>query len=617
MRNQKCIHITPTIPTAMEDILPKLHASGSSKKTAGPTHEGIGLPFDLQNRIQHDADLELWEGRDDARKRHRLLVVRAINESATTRSLKKLEDFEHPSVLPFQVYLDAAQLLATTPVPDGSLRELFEKRWTAGQSGLPQVEMAEWIAGLAVDLANIYAEYNFCHLWLRPDNLIFTDGRLRFAYFGIGQFVWCGNRKRLSTLNPGYFATECHTGPFSHKSDQFSLASIYVEMRTGKHPFANYLHDGRQRRRMPHHATGGISRNRATPDLRLLSDKEREVIKRALNPDPFNRYPNSTEFSEALLAALPPTKVSFSEPTPENTLPPTVLKTPPAHHPLFPKPGSYPETGELPALPNFNEYESMDLIEPKGSGTLPEMAGQLMPEFPTTISKLTLGTSELYRADQYQFLIHPRQGLQHSFCTRLPFQDLLEALNSFNTKWNATIVHNQHSGLVLVVKSGTSLWDRLLGRQGELMVILKVVRKHSPSPVTAKVVVKIKAADDNLEHLGRDLRRVGPKLIHSLRTFCQAVPEIRADLRWSCTRPIQVLHIFSELGMPVSMACMGKDISQRGIGFYSPQNLPRPDIFVHLPWLPDFQKTAVPAQVVRTTTLRNGWYEIGASFSHR
>ncbi len=613
MQKQPRIHMTSAIPPGGEGIVPQSASTqGAGYKAQGPVRGNVLLPFELKGLVQKEESFEVWEGRDENNNRYRLLAVRDIDDSKTTQLLKRLNQFAHPSVLPFQVYLDAAQFLATTTLGEGSLRDLFEERWETGQSGLPQMELTEWIAGLALDLADVYGQYSFCHLWLTPENLVFAQGRLHFAYFGIGQFVWVGNRKRLSALNPGYFAPECLPGPFTHKSDQFSLAAIYVEMRTGKHPFAGVAREGRKSRRPERRGTL-IRRTRAIPDLGLLSAKEQDVLMRALNPDPFNRYPNCVDFSEALLEALPPTSISFPEALMENA-----EFSMPAHQrqsvrqPPFLKTGSCPDTAEMPALPNFNEHDLTELLGPDG-GTLPELASQPMPQFPTTISKLTLGVSELHRGDQYQFVLHPRQGLQHSFCTRLPFQDLLAAITTFQQDWQATIVHNQNSRLILIVKSA-GIWGSLLGRSSEVMVAVRVTRKLSPSLVTAKVAVEVKSADENREHLGKNLRRVGPKLIESLRQYCRAIPEIRSDLRWSCARPIQVLHIFSELGMPVSLACMGKDISRKGIGFYAPQSLPRPDIFVHLPWIPEFQKTAVPAQVVRTSSLRNGWFEIGAAF---
>src|SRR5262245_8332711 len=79
----------------------------------------------------------------------------------------------------------------------------------------------------------------------------------------------------------------------SEKSDQYSLAMSYVELRLDR----SYSHD------MMEIMLDHLER---TPDLNPLPEPEQHALKKALSKDPSNRYASCLEFLEALEQAGAP-----------------------------------------------------------------------------------------------------------------------------------------------------------------------------------------------------------------------------------------------------------------------------------------------------------------------
>src|SRR5262249_61265426 len=98
-----------------------------------------------------------------------------------------------------------------------------------------------------------------------------------------------GGGPKLGAITPLYAAPEVFQGKISPRSDQYSLAIAYQELLTGTLPFQAK----NSRKLLLLHA-------QAQPDLRALSEEDREVIGRALAKDPEQRFPSCTALVEAL-----------------------------------------------------------------------------------------------------------------------------------------------------------------------------------------------------------------------------------------------------------------------------------------------------------------------------
>ena len=98
-----------------------------------------------------------------------------------------------------------------------------------------------------------------------------------------------GYHRRVGTLN--YTAPELFQGWLSDRSDQYSLAVTYCELRGGRLPF-------------PETPPGaGKEYVRPNPDLSMLTTAEAAVMFRSLSPVPQDRWPSCREFIAALTKA--------------------------------------------------------------------------------------------------------------------------------------------------------------------------------------------------------------------------------------------------------------------------------------------------------------------------
>ena len=94
-----------------------------------------------------------------------------------------------------------------------------------------------------------------------------------------------------SSMTPAYAAPELFDGQASGKSDQYSLAVSYCQLRGGRLPF-----NGSAIQLMACHLSG-------TPDLSMLPAEEQPIVARALAKDPADRWPDCRTFVTALTRA--------------------------------------------------------------------------------------------------------------------------------------------------------------------------------------------------------------------------------------------------------------------------------------------------------------------------
>ncbi|HQU46635.1 MAG TPA: protein kinase, partial [Pirellulales bacterium] len=123
------------------------------------------------------------------------------------------------------------------------------------------------------------------HTDLRPANLLLFGNVVK-----VGNFAWCraleGEEAEVSGMpvraaRPTT-APELAAGRIHRRTDQFSLAAAYVQMRTGNMLLESGLPTGV--------ASGAVAG--AQLDFSALSEGEADVIHRAMHADPSERYPS-------------------------------------------------------------------------------------------------------------------------------------------------------------------------------------------------------------------------------------------------------------------------------------------------------------------------------------
>jgi serine/threonine-protein kinase len=124
-----------------------------------------------------------------------------------------------------------------------------------------------------------------------PDTIHVVDGKARLARRAThpvptpGSVVWVGA--------PAYMAPEVWSGAAGAGSDQYALACVYAELRTGRSLFPGSD--------LPTVMRGHLE---AAPNLGGYSEAERQVLTRALAKPAHKRYPSCRDFTEQLARAV-------------------------------------------------------------------------------------------------------------------------------------------------------------------------------------------------------------------------------------------------------------------------------------------------------------------------
>lgn len=182
------------------------------------------------------------------------------------REVRITAQLDHPNILPLKNadFIDGVFAIVQ-PLGERSLDERLATRMNL-------VTKLDYIDQMLAGLSYAH-EHGIIHCDIKPDNLIlFADGRLRLADFGIAKFA----RKTIqgsASGSVGYMAPEQAMGRPSARSDVFAAGLVIHQLLTGKLPTwpFNWPHDGWERLKRQH------------PDLR-------ELVRRSLEVEARKRY---------------------------------------------------------------------------------------------------------------------------------------------------------------------------------------------------------------------------------------------------------------------------------------------------------------------------------------
>lgn len=240
-------------------------------------------------RVLDDAELAAAE--------QRILAV-PHQPSAVERSLA--ETLDAPAAAADD--LSSLELIVAMGLGDQTLSDRLREAGQAGQQGLPLPQLLQWMqeAARALDHFNSGSRRSadnvvaVQHCDIKPQNILLVGDVVQVCDFGLARAQGEVRATSNNMASLAYAAPEMVTKPYdpSSTTDQYCLAVTYVELRTGRLPYAEVT-------------PAAIIRSKidGTLDLSGLSPAEKRVLEKALQVDPARRFQSCTEMVRAIQSA--------------------------------------------------------------------------------------------------------------------------------------------------------------------------------------------------------------------------------------------------------------------------------------------------------------------------
>ena len=524
---------------------------------------------------------DVWQAVDSQGKSRRALCLLSFIRY-DARLIGHLQTLRDPALPSTEVHWSPAErLVILTDWCEGTLRDRFDQHRMAGHPGIPHSELLPLLRSAAEALDSLYARYGILHLGLHPRNLLIDGQGVRVADFGLLPLVWLPTGQPASAVNARYCAPELFERQPSRSADQYSLALIYAEMSTGAHPRpqrpgsgAHRRPEGQSSRPIRPGKPAGLAQRAPKIDLDLLPAPEREVVARALSPDPSRRFESCVAFVEALLAAKhKKVEAAYDE------LPPVI------------------------------PYASL-LGEPPPPDTV-------LPNTHQLVLALTKPSDprKVHGPQNSRYFIQP----DGTWLYRLPLALFPGAMQlkveGFCQHWNGRIVRQEGDSFLLQLELPVprGFWERFT-QPRRLEVSIEVESLGTGPSRLTEAKVRLGYEGDSRDNSDRVLATMAPQVFDSVRLYLQASPEQRTMERWALNDPVHVYPVMPGLELAPTMEGVCRNISYGGIRFRLAEQPPSEHLYLHLHSSPAALGYALLVQVSRLQVTSEG-VEIGGCFA--
>jgi serine/threonine protein kinase len=261
---------------------------------------------------------EVWEARASGGVRCALKVVRDLQGKGKHEFavLDKIRELDHPNLVQLRGYWllapdgnripshkvglpgvpDPSSVIISTDLAEKNLLDRLKECKQDGLPGIPAEELVGHVRQAAVALDYLNIRHHIQHRDVKPENLLLRGDRLLVSDFGLAKLVE-GDDGVVSSSSSGmtleYAAPELLQKRVSSRTDQYSLALTYYTLRTGRMPFPSGMgqFDTMQARIKGH------------LDLSGVADPEQAVLRKALSPNPSDRFASCEELARELAVA--------------------------------------------------------------------------------------------------------------------------------------------------------------------------------------------------------------------------------------------------------------------------------------------------------------------------
>jgi serine/threonine protein kinase len=467
------------------------------------------------------------------------------------------KSLHHPALVPNEVVLfEAGRLVLFTDVVKETLRDRFVQCQAQKLPGIRRGELVDYLRAAAEVLDYLYQQHGIQHLGLNPRCLILDNGWLQITDFGLAQLFWEPAEQELAQLNARYAAPELFDKKITRSSDQYSLALMYAEMLTGVHP--------------------GRRGKRSQAELDSLPALDRDVIARALDPDPSKRWPNCTDMVMAL-EGTPPELEKELRAKPDRFA--SLLQMPRKGKPV-PVPAS--RYGDLRQI-------IADIIAAAGG----EASAEILDDVPEISDDGTV--------------------LKQKFQVDLPLGLAKEKLVHFPGQCGGELQCESQNGFAIAIEAPTGFWGKWLGRRPGLEIDIRLARVNPASATPIEVTAALRTLRCGEKQSRKILEDIGPDIFDTLRQLLLVNSNKRTQERWSWPHKVTIIPLQRNGERDAPIECRGKDISPSGLGLYLPEELDTADVLIELP-NSVHDGVVIPATLVRANRCADGWYDVGALF---
>jgi serine/threonine protein kinase len=571
----KRIRATMTAPGANAIRDTRSSGPGQTQKTptgpvmAGPSGESVISRYRLLECLCQSLLVESWKAEEPDGTAHMAYLLSGTTGwqgAKVDRLIEDLRVLQHPALAPREVLQSpSGRVVVVTDYFKWSLRDRLQECLSQQLRGVPRDELLRYLSRVAQALDVLYKEHKVAHLGLNPRCMLLRNGEACLWDMGLVQLAWVAGGQPPGILNERYAAPELFESGGGPSSDQYSLALIYAEMLTGL-----------ALRRPRSTARSGAARTPAKLDLDLLPVGDRDVIARALCPEPQRRFASCTEMVQALLGPGPQESASRGRHS----------------------------AGLPPVIP----YGSL-LGEQAPAGTVLPAVTQLVKDL--MAAEPSLPRVHTHNGFRYRRLAG--EVLEAQFAIRLWPGMMRLKLEGIRQHWNARVVQKGDDAFVLHVPFPVSFFQRCAGKKAGLEIHVQVQPPSGPDKQRSLAVARIQPMGDDELVLDR-LLKMGPPMLESVRTHLQAQPEQRRHERLAWVQRVRVFPLLPGLELGEVIEGQAFDISAGGIGCLLPKAPPTREAFLHFDEVPRLAPFAILSRIVRTCQRPECDWRVGISF---